>query len=86
MRRARPHNILLLALVLLTPAGCATNEEWDAWKSRPAHFASTAHMEFSFRNRLGTTSKVTREDIATAREEGWWGKAITVAQEAILER
>jgi hypothetical protein len=43
-------------------------------------------MRFSVRNRAGTTSRVNREDIATAREEGWWGKAITVSQEAILER
>jgi hypothetical protein len=85
MRRASLH-VLLLALVLLTPTGCATNEEWETWKSRPAHFASGAHMGFSIRNRAGTTSHVSREDIAAAREEGWWGKAITVAQEAILER
>jgi hypothetical protein len=42
-------------------------------------------MEFSWRNRAGKT-RVTRDDIAAAREEGWWGKAVTVSQEAILER
>jgi hypothetical protein len=29
---------------------------------------------------------VTRQDIALARDEGWWGKPITVSQEQILER
>ncbi len=85
MRVARAH-VLLLALLLVTLAGCATKEEWEAWNSRPAHFASDSHMMFSLRNRVGATSRVTRQDIATAREEGWWGKAITVSQEAILER
>jgi hypothetical protein len=79
-------NVPLLALVVVTLAGCATKEEWENWKSSPAHFASTSHMEFSMRNRLGKTPQVTREDIARAREEGWWGKSVTVAQEAILER
>ncbi len=85
MRSARL-NVPLLALGVLTLVGCASSEEWETWNSRPAHFASQSHMEFSLRNRLGTTSKVTREDIAAARAEGWWGQAITVAQEAILER
>jgi hypothetical protein len=79
-------NVPLLAFVLVTLAGCATAEEWENWKSSPAHFASTSHMEFSMRNRLGKTPQVTREDIARARAEGWWGKSVTVAQEAILER
>ena len=85
MRTARVH-VPLMAILLVTLAGCATTEEWETWKSRPAHFASDSHMRFSVRNRAGTTSRVNREDIATAREEGWWGKAITVSQEAILER
>jgi hypothetical protein len=85
MRRTRL-NVPLLALVLVTLAGCATSDEWENWKSSPAHFASTAHMEFSMRNRVGKTPQVRREDITAAREEGWWGKSVTVAQEAILER
>jgi hypothetical protein len=85
MRRTRL-NVSLLALVLVTLAGCATSDEWENWKSSPAHFASTAHMEFSMRNRVGKTPQVRREDITAAREEGWWGKSVTVAQEAILER
>jgi hypothetical protein len=29
---------------------------------------------------------VTRQDVAMARNEGWWGKPVTVSQEQILER
>jgi hypothetical protein len=84
MGRVRP-GISLAAIVLVALTGCATSEEWDNWKASPAHFASTSHMEFSWRNRAGRV-RVTREDIAAAREEGWWGKAVRVSQEAILER
>jgi hypothetical protein len=73
-----------LAAVALLAAGCASSEEWATWKAHPTHFASGSHMGFSLRNRQAT--RVTREDIAIARDEGWWGKAITVGQEEILER
>ncbi len=84
--RTAPVHVSLLALLLVVLTGCATTDEWETWKSRPAHFASDSHMAFSLRNRVGTSAQVKREDIAVAREEGWWGKAITVSQEAILER
>jgi len=42
-------------------------------------------MGFSVRNRSGTP-RVTREDIALARDESWWGRPITVSQEQILVR
>lgn len=77
-------SMFMISLFALT--GCATREEWEAWKSHPSHFASGSHMGFSVRNREGKSTRVSREDIAVAREEGWWGKAITVSQEAILER
>lgn len=77
---------LLIAGTLTLIAGCASKEEWDAWRSHPAHFASGSHMGFSVRNREGTSARVTRQDVAMARNEGWWGKAITVSQEQILER
>jgi hypothetical protein len=72
------------ALVLFT--GCASSDEWQTWKEHPTHFASGDHMFFSTRNREGSSPKVTRQDIASARDQGWWGKPITVSQEAILER
>jgi hypothetical protein len=72
------------ALLMLT--GCATSEEWATWKEHPTHFASGDHFLFSTRNREKGPARVTRQDIALARDQGWWGKPITVSQEAILER
>ena len=43
-------------------------------------------MFFSTRNAEDKSPRVTREDIALARDQGWWGKPITVSQEQILER
>lgn len=77
---------LLAGAALVATAGCATGEEWDTWNQHPTHFASGEHLFFSVRNREGSAARVTREDIAKARDEGWWGKPITVAQEQILER
>ena len=86
MRSTRWQFLLGLA-VLLATAGCASTEEWTTWKEHPTHFASGDHMFFSVRNQGDNGSaKVTRQDIALARNEGWWGKPITVSQEAIQER
>src|SRR5712691_12094147 len=78
--------ILLAGGVLLALAGCATSEEWATWKAHPAHFASKDHMSFSLRNSEGSPARVSRQDIAMARDESWWGKPITVSQDQILER
>jgi hypothetical protein len=77
---------VILASVALLAAGCASSEEWGTWQSNRAHFASQEHFTFSMRNRQGTDARVTREDIAVARDQGWWGRPITVGQEQILER
>jgi hypothetical protein len=83
----RSHRFLLLiGGALLAAAGCATSEEWTTWNDHRTHFASGQHMSFSLRNREGSAPRVTRENIAKARDEGWWGKPITVSQEQILER
>ena len=78
--------LLLLTVVLLSVAGCATGEEWNTWYTHRTHFASYDHLGFSVRNTEGSSPKVSRKDIALARDEGWWGKPITVSQEQILER
>jgi Flp pilus assembly protein CpaB len=86
MRSTRWQFLLGMA-VLLATAGCASTEEWTTWKEHPTHFASGDHMFFSVRNQAdNSAAKVTRQDIALARNEGWWGKPITVSQEAIQER
>ncbi len=85
MRSKRWHLIVICG-GLLAVGGCATGEEWETWKSHPTHFASGTHMGFSVRNRDGGQAKVSRQDIASARDEGWWGRPITVGQEQILER
>ena len=76
----------LLCGALMVVAGCATNEEWSTWKSHPTHFASGDHGFFSIRNRDDSAKRVTRQDIALARDQGWWGRPITVSQEQIQER
>lgn len=78
--------LLLVGSVLLAATGCATSEEWATWRAHPTHFASGDHLFFSTRNREGRAPRVTRQDIAMAREQGWWGKPVTVSQEQILER
>jgi hypothetical protein len=75
----------VIAALTLTTAACATSEEWAEWKGHTSHFASGSHGWFSIRNREGATTRVTRQDVASARDQGWWGKAITVQQSAILE-
>jgi hypothetical protein len=77
--------VVSMAVALLV-AGCASGEEYATWKAHPTHFASGSHLGFSLRNREATAPRVTREDIAIARDEGWWGQAATVDQEQILER
>lgn len=71
---------------MLVVSGCATSGEWSTWNTHPTHFASGQHLFFSLRNTEGRDPRVARRDIAQARSEGWWGKAITVGQEQIIER
>jgi hypothetical protein len=84
--RRRHVRSLLIGVGSLVVSACATGEEWATWKQHPTHFASGDHLVFSVRNREGRSPRVTRQDIAMARSEGWWGQPITVAQEQILER
>jgi hypothetical protein len=84
--RIKSLRLLLVGGVLVAATGCATAEEWQIWRSNGAHFASGDHMFFSVRNREGTRPTVTRKDITLARDQGWWGKPITVNQDQILER
>src|SRR5205085_4237440 len=84
MRTILGRSVIIAALALAS-AACATSEEWADWKGHTSHFASGDHGFFSIRNREGSATKVTRQDVGSARDQGWWGKAITVSQSAILE-
>jgi hypothetical protein len=77
---------LLIGAALVATVGCASSEEWQIWRSNSAHFASGEHFKFSMRNREGSAARVTRADIELARQQNWFGKAITVSQEQILEK
>jgi hypothetical protein len=82
-RRVSRGAMLLAFTVLIT--GCATSQEWAEWNEHSSHFASGDHAFFSVRNREGATTRVTRSDMATARSESWWGKAITVSSDEIQQ-
>jgi hypothetical protein len=71
---------------ILVLGGCATSEEWQEWRSHTSHFASDQHLGFSMRNdKQGTNPRVRRSDVAAARTENWWGKAITVQDSQIFQ-
>ena len=78
--------IVLVGGALVAVTGCATGDEWATWREHPTHFASGTHLGFSVRNRETSSPRVTRQDVAVARDEAWWGKSVTVGQEQILER
>ncbi|MGH7277858.1 MAG: hypothetical protein ACREJG_04145 [Candidatus Rokuibacteriota bacterium] len=78
--------LVAIAAVLLAATGCASSEEWTTWRQHPTHFASGEHLFFSTRNQAANAARVTRQDIQVARNEGWWGRPVTVSQEQILER
>jgi len=84
--RSTGWRVVLIGGVLVALGGCASSEEWKTWKEHPTHYASGDHGFFSLRNREGKGAKVTRDDIAMARDQGWWGRPITVSSEQILER
>jgi hypothetical protein len=77
---------LVFGTSLLLLAGCATSEEWETWRSNTSHFASKEHFDFSMKNREGRSAAVSRNDIAMAGQQKWFGRAVTVSQEQILER
>jgi hypothetical protein len=66
--------------------GCATSTEWTEWRVHTTHFVSGQHGTFSLRNsKDGSAPRVTRSDVEAARTESWWGRAITVRAEQILQ-
>jgi hypothetical protein len=74
-----------MGTALLLAGGCASSEEWQIWRSNTSHFQSREHFDFSMKNRSGAPT-VTRQDVALAQNQSWFGKAVTVDQGQILER
>jgi len=77
---------LVVGTSLLIVGGCASSEEWNTWRSSTSHFASKEHFDFSMKNRGGEAATVTKNDVALAQTQSWFGKAVTVNQDQILER
>jgi len=78
---------MLALLALAGTTGCATGEEWNTWYTHRTHFASGDHMSFSVRTPdNGGAGRITRTELGKARDEGWWGKPVTVAQADIVDR
>jgi len=84
--RTKPWRSLLIGTALFLAGGCASSEEWDTWRSNTSHFASKEHFDFSMKNREGKSAAVSRNDIALASQQKWFGRPVTVSQEQILER
>jgi hypothetical protein len=78
--------LIVLAAALTSLTGCASSQEWSTWYDHRTHFASGEHMSFSIRTPETGPGRVTRTELAKARDEGWWGKPVTVAQAEILDR
>ena len=76
--------IMVVGLTVLSGA-CASSQEWSEWRQNTAHFASGDHGLFSVRNQGGAAARVTRADVATARDQGWWGTPVTVSADAIQQ-
>ena len=78
--------LVVLAVVVAGLTGCASSEEWNTWYSHRTHFASGDHMSFSVRTPETGPGRITRKEVAAAREEAWWGKPVSVSQAEIIER
>ena len=76
---------VVVGTALLVAGGCASGEEWNTWRSNTSHFASKEHFDFSMKN-TGKTATVTRQDVAMAQNQKWFGQAVTVDQGQILDR
>jgi hypothetical protein len=77
---------VILTAALMVLAGCASGQEWNTWYEHRTHFASGDHMSFSVRTPDTGPGRVSRTELGLARDEGWWGKPVTVAQAEILEQ
>lgn len=84
--RGKQWQLLVIGTSLLLVGGCASSEEWNTWRSNTSHFQSKEHYDFSMRNSGGSGATVTKNDVAMAKSQNWFGQAVTVNQDQILER
>jgi hypothetical protein len=84
--RGNYRQLLVIGTSLLLVGGCASSEEWNTWRSSTSHFASKEHFDFSMKNRGGEAATVTKNDVALAKTQNWFGQPVTVNQDQILER
>jgi hypothetical protein len=72
-------SMALISCALLAQAGCASGEQWAAWRQHNTHFASGQHAGFSLRNQGTEAERVRSTDPEQARVESWWGRQLPVA-------
>jgi hypothetical protein len=84
--RGKYRQLLVMGTSLLLVGGCASSEEWNTWRSNTSHFQSKEHFDFSMRNSGDSKGTVTRNDVAMAQTQNWFGLPVTVSQDQILER
>ena len=78
--------VLFVGGIMLVVSACASSEEWSEWLKHSSHYATGDHLMFSVRNTEGSSPRVTRGDIDEAGTQQWWGKAITVSAEQIIQQ
>jgi len=66
---------MMMALVLVS-TGCATQREWEVWRSHSTHFATDDHLGFSVATAAAGNPLVTPELMDKAKGQGWWGRSI----------
>ena len=71
--------IAAISVALLAQAGCASREQWQAWRSHASHFASGQHAAFSIRNPGETAQRVKATDPSSASDQSWWGRTLPMA-------
>jgi len=79
MKIRRTGFLAVTSFALLAQTGCATPEQWAAWRDHSTHFASGQHAAFSFRNQGTEAEHVRSTDPEKARSETWWGRQLPVS-------
>jgi hypothetical protein len=68
--------LLLVAAVMFSMSGCASNDQWAQWRAHPTHFASGDHWSFSSRTNDASVLRITERDLQIAMDQSWWGELV----------